>query len=85
MARPSLQIRLLNDLEVVRDGRSLVLPNSRKTRALLGYLVVTARPERRERLCDLFWDGPSDPRAALRWSLDWNCPISLTVRKCAAA
>ncbi|TIN21365.1 MAG: hypothetical protein E5Y59_02150, partial [Mesorhizobium sp.] len=24
---------------------------------------------RRERLCDLFWDGPDDPRAELRWSL----------------
>ena len=69
MARASLHIRLLNELEVTRDGRTLELPNSRKTRALLGYLVVTAKPERRERLCDLFWDGPSDPRAALRWSL----------------
>ena len=69
MARASLHIRLLNELEVKRDGRTIDLPNSRKTRALLGYLVVTATPERRERLCDLFWDGPSDPRAALRWSL----------------
>ncbi len=69
MARASLQVRLLSELEVSRDGRALDLPNSRKTRALLGYLVVTAKPERRERLCDLFWDGPNDPRAALRWSL----------------
>src|SRR6478735_9277444 len=69
MARASLHIRLLNELEVSSNGRTLELPNSRKTRALLGYLVLTAKPERRERLCDLFWDGPSDPRAALRWSL----------------
>ncbi|MEO8333606.1 MAG: AAA family ATPase [bacterium] len=69
MARAPLDIRLLNDLEVIRDGHPLDLPNSRKTRALLGYLVVSATPERRERLCDLFFDGPSDPRAALRWSL----------------
>ncbi|MDB4892503.1 MAG: hypothetical protein JWL61_4358 [Gemmatimonadetes bacterium] len=69
MARASLHLRLLNELEVSRDGRTVDLPNSRKTRALLGYLAVTAKPERRERLCDLFWDGPNDPRAALRWSL----------------
>jgi len=64
-----LRIRLLGDLQVVRDERLLELPQSRKTRALLGYLAVTGAAERRERLCDLIWDGPSDPRAALRWSL----------------
>ena len=64
-----LRIRLLGDLQIVRDEQRLELPQSRKTRALLGYLAVTGTPERRERLCDLIWDGPSDPRAALRWSL----------------
>jgi DNA-binding SARP family transcriptional activator len=64
-----LQIRLLGEPEVVMDGRALPLPASKKTRALLGYLVATARPQRRERLCELLWDGPDDPRAGLRWSL----------------
>ena len=62
-------IRLLGDLQVVREGVAIDLPASKRTRALLGYLVATAAPQARERLCDLLWDGPDDPRAALRWSL----------------
>ncbi|MEO1481448.1 MAG: alpha/beta fold hydrolase [Myxococcota bacterium] len=47
----------------------LALPASRKTRALLAYLALTGRPQRRDRLCEVFWELPDDPRAALRWSL----------------
>jgi len=65
----TLEIRLLGELEVVDGGRKLALPASKKTRALLGYLVATGTPHLRERLCDLLWQGPDDPRAALRWSL----------------
>ncbi|MGO9839005.1 MAG: ATP-binding protein [Polyangiaceae bacterium] len=65
----TLEIRLLGELEVVEGGRKLALPASKKTRALLGYLVATGSPHLRERLCDLLWQGPDDPRAALRWSL----------------
>jgi DNA-binding SARP family transcriptional activator/CheY-like chemotaxis protein len=64
-----LAIRLLGELEIERGGERLVLPPSKKTRALLGYLAATGRPHRRERLCELFWEIPDDPRAALRWSL----------------
>ncbi len=64
-----LQIHLLGDLKLVQRGRILALPPSKKTRALLAYLVATGRPHLRERLCDLLWEGPDDPRAALRWSL----------------
>ncbi|HEV7557036.1 MAG TPA: hypothetical protein VGO00_16330 [Kofleriaceae bacterium] len=60
-----IDIRLVGMLEV----RGRVLPTSRKTRALLAYLVLTGRPHTREHLCDLLWDSPDDPRAALRWSL----------------
>ncbi|MGP1283765.1 MAG: alpha/beta fold hydrolase [Parasphingopyxis sp.] len=66
---PVLDVRLLGDFELSRNGEPLALPASRKTRALLAYLIVTARPQRRERLCELFWELPDDPRAALRWSL----------------
>src|SRR5882757_3316549 len=45
------------------------LPQSKKTRALLAYLAVTARPHSRNSLCAMFWSVPDDPRAALRWSL----------------
>lgn len=64
-----LRIRLLGDLEVARGDRPLSLPPSRKTRALLGFLVATGCPHRRERLCEMLWDVPDDPRGALRWSL----------------
>jgi DNA-binding SARP family transcriptional activator len=64
-----LELRVLGELEVIRDGALVVLPPSRKTRALLAYLALTRRPHRRERLCEIFWDVPDDPRGALRWSL----------------
>lgn len=63
-------MRLLGDLEVRRgEGPPLPLPPSRRTRALLGYLAAIGAPRSRGALCDLLWDGPDDPRAALRWSL----------------
>lgn len=69
-AGPRLRVRLLGDLELRRgDGPPIALPPSRRTRALLGYLVATGAPQSRAALCDLLWDGPDDPRAALRWSL----------------
>jgi len=66
---------VLGDIAVVRGGRALPLPASKKTRALLGYLVATGTPHLRERLCELLWDGPDDPRAALRWSLSKLRPL----------
>jgi DNA-binding SARP family transcriptional activator len=65
----SLEVRVLGDFIVLRDGRELALPPSRKTRALLAYLAVIDRSQQRERLCRMFWDLPDDPRGALRWSL----------------
>ena len=64
-----LTIRLLGEIEIVRDGAALTLPPSRKTRALLAFLIASGRQHRRERLCSLFWEIPDDPRGALRWSL----------------
>src|SRR5262245_8426128 len=64
-----LQLRVLGELRVVRDGVSLPLPASRKTRALLAYLAVVGHPVRRDHLCELLWELPDDPRASLRWSL----------------
>jgi DNA-binding SARP family transcriptional activator len=51
-----LQIGVLGELRVTSDGRELPLPPSKKTRALLAYLAVAGRPQRRERLCELFWE-----------------------------
>jgi class 3 adenylate cyclase/tetratricopeptide (TPR) repeat protein len=65
----TFEIRVLGNFAVLRDGVAVSLPQSRKTRALLAYLSVLGTPQRRERLCELFWDLPNDPRGALRWSL----------------
>lgn len=65
----SLELQLVGPLALRRRGVPQALPQSRKTRALLAYLAVSGKPERRDRLCELFWDGPDDPRGALRWSL----------------
>ena len=64
-----MRLRLLGTVSVANDDGALPLPRSRKTRALLGYLAVSDQPVRRERLCELLWDMPDDPKGALRWSL----------------
>ncbi len=65
----ALSVRLLGEIQASRGGERLPLPASKKTRALLAYLVVDQRPHRRERLCSMLWDVTDDPRGALRWSL----------------
>jgi DNA-binding SARP family transcriptional activator len=67
--QPELEIRLFGGLQIFRHGKVVDLPQSRKTRALLAYLIVRAAPQRRDTLCELLWDTPDDPRASLRWSL----------------
>ena len=64
-----LEIRLLGEIAVIRDGRPVDSPRSRKTLALLAYLAATGRRQRRDHLCGLLWELPDDPRGALRWSL----------------
>jgi DNA-binding SARP family transcriptional activator len=60
---------LLGEITLSRGSERIALPASRKTRALFIYLLLCAKAVRRERLCELFFDIPDDPRAALRWSL----------------
>lgn len=70
-----LELRFLGPLAVIRGGRRQDLPPSKKTLALLAYLALTGRPHRRDSLCELLWDIPDDPRAALRWSLSKLRPL----------
>jgi pimeloyl-ACP methyl ester carboxylesterase/DNA-binding SARP family transcriptional activator len=70
-----LSIQTLGELTVKRGSEALPLPASKKTRALLAYLVLTGRPHRRDRLCEVLWELPDDPRAALRWSLTKLRPL----------
>jgi DNA-binding SARP family transcriptional activator len=39
----ALELHFLGDFEVVRDGKPLPLPPSKKTRALLAYLSLNPR------------------------------------------
>lgn len=64
-----LTLKTLGELSIAWDDQSVALPSSKRTRALLAYLALTARPQRRDRLCEVFWKQPDDPRGALRWSL----------------
>src|SRR5215510_10075673 len=64
-----LQVCVLGNLAVLRRRTRMQLPRSRKTRALLAYLAVTARRHSRDRLCAMFWTVPDDPRVVLLWRL----------------
>lgn len=75
MKKKPLEIRLLGDLALLRGGVQQKLPQSKKTRALLAYLIASGRRHRRDRLCGLFWDVTDDPRGALRWSLSKLRPL----------
>jgi len=67
--RRPLEIRMLGPLRIGRNGATVVLPASRKVRALFAYLALAPQAVPRERLCELFWDVPNDPRGELRWCL----------------
>lgn len=69
VASPSLRVQLLGSLAITRGAQAVVLPASRKLRALLAYLVLAPRPVGRSRLCELLWEGPNDPRGELRGCL----------------
>jgi DNA-binding SARP family transcriptional activator/TolB-like protein len=66
---PGIAIGMLGPLVLSRGGEPVALPSSRKTRALLAYLALAARPVSRSHLCELLWDVPNDPRGELRWCL----------------
>lgn len=68
-ANPAFRAELLGELRLFRSGQEVELPASRKTRALLGFLLSRDLRRSRSELCDLLWDEAEDPRAALRWSL----------------
>ena len=66
-----LEVKLLGQFEVRRDGEPVTLP-SRPAQSLLAYLVLNAgTAHRRERLAGLFWPDSSeaDARSSLRHAL----------------
>ena len=70
-----LRIDLLGGIQIHKGDRALVLPASRKARALLAFLLVTGKAHRRERLCEIFWEMPDDPRGSLRSALTQIRPL----------
>lgn len=64
-----IHVGLLGRMSISRAGRPLTLPASRKLRALIAYLALAPHALTRERLCELLWDIPNDPRGELRWCL----------------
>ncbi|MEM7764662.1 MAG: hypothetical protein AAF290_11315 [Pseudomonadota bacterium] len=62
-------VRVLSDFGVWWRGQPVTLPRSRKTRALLAYLIVEAREVSRRKLSDVFFPSTNDPRGNLRWSV----------------
>ncbi|MGQ0530241.1 MAG: transcriptional regulator, partial [Panacagrimonas sp.] len=65
----ALRVQMLGSFAIHRDDGPLVLPASRKLRALFAYLALAPRPVGRNALCELLWDGPNDPRGELRGCL----------------
>jgi pimeloyl-ACP methyl ester carboxylesterase len=63
------RIEIGKDVRVLRDGREIELPKSRKARALLAYLALQDRPVHPSRLSEMFWERAADPRGGLRWAL----------------
>jgi DNA-binding SARP family transcriptional activator/TolB-like protein len=69
-AATPLRLQLLGPMAIEHDGgRAIVLPPSRKVRALIAYLAMASHAVARSHLCELLWDLPNDPRGELRWSL----------------
>lgn len=65
----AMELRLLGPLSVLRAGAPVPSPPSRKARLLVAYLALAPHPVSRERLCELLWQAPNDPRGELRWCL----------------
>ena len=59
----SLEISLLGQIEIKRDGRPVTGFVSSKAPALLIYLAVTGHPHERETLAGLLWGDKSEQRA----------------------
>lgn len=62
-------VRMLGPLAIRRGDAPVMLPASRKVRALFAYLALAPHAPTRSHLCELLWDVPNDPRGELRWCL----------------
>ena len=65
----STTIQLLGRPRITRGPASVYKFRSRKSWALLAYLILGERPPTRSQLASLLFGGADDPVRALRWSL----------------
>ena len=65
----SLTVQLLGRPRIVRTSGEVYQFRSRKSWALLAYLILTERPPTRSQLASLLFAGADDPVRALRWNL----------------
>jgi len=70
-----LGLSMLGPMALTRGDQPVVLPPSKKSRALLAFLAVTGRSHQRDRLSEMLWNVSEDPRGALRWSLSRLRPL----------
>src|SRR5687767_1066484 len=63
-ARAALDIRLLGELDIRRDGRSLPPLDSARAESLLAYLLIhRGAPQPRQRLAFLLWPDSTEQQA----------------------
>ena len=65
----SVTIRLLGRPSIERSDGEPYQFRSRKSWALLGYLLLSRRPASRQQLAELLFAEADDPVRALRWNL----------------
>jgi DNA-binding SARP family transcriptional activator len=65
----SIAVQLLGRPRIVRSSGDGYQFRSRKSWALLAYLLLTERPPSRSQLAALLFTGAADPIRALRWNL----------------
>jgi DNA-binding SARP family transcriptional activator len=66
----ALEIHLLGQPRVTRDGERAPNPRGHKVWGLLAYLLHTDRPPSRAEVVSLLFSEADDPFAALRWNLN---------------
>src|SRR5690349_13882301 len=65
----SLSLQLLGRPRIVHTSGEAYQFRSRKSWALLAYLVLSERPPSRSQLAQLLFSEAEDPQRALRWNL----------------
>lgn len=64
-----MEIHLIGRPQVIAEDPEAYRPRSRKTWAILCYLLLSERPPSRTRLASLLFADADDPLRALRWNL----------------